>query len=138
MSISTKFPTINPNQRVTSIITRDCKTVTKSTALPDFFNLEFIASNIPADVDLLEIKESLQKKTNLKEQLTKVVKHWAQHANDLSLKDDCVWLDGRLVSPLPLQLPVKARILFLTSMGSETCSRQLGLFGNPICTEVWR
>ena len=50
------FPTINPNQRIISIIPRDCKVIKKSTALPDLFNLEFIASNIPADINLLKVK----------------------------------------------------------------------------------
>ena len=69
------FPTINPNQRIKSIIPRNCKVTKKSTALPELFNLEFVASNIPVDINLLRVKEALQKKTNLKEELTKVGKY---------------------------------------------------------------
>ena len=93
-----------------SIIPRDCKVIKKSQSLPELFNLEFVASNIPADVNLVRVKEALEKKTNLKEELLKIGKYWAQYANDLSLRDDCVWLDGRLVIPLPLQVPVESRI----------------------------
>ena len=71
---------------------------------------KFVASNIPADVNLVRVKEAMEKKTNLKEELLKIGKYWAQYANDLSLRDDCVWLDGRLVIPLPLQVPVESRI----------------------------
>ena len=104
------FPTVNPNQQIMSIIPRDCKVIKKSQSLPELFNLEFVASNIPADVNLVRVKEALEKKTNLKEELLKIGKYWAQYANDLSLQDDCVWLDGRLVIPLPLQVPVESRI----------------------------
>ena len=104
------FPTVNPNQQIMSIIPRDCKVIKKSQALPELFNLEFVASNIPADVNLVRVKKALEKKTNLKEELLKIGKYWAQYANDLSLRDDCVWLDGRLVIPLPLQVPVESRI----------------------------
>ena len=104
------FPTVNPNQQVMSIIPRDCKVIKKSQALPELFNLEFIASNIPADVNLVRVKEALEKKINLKEELLKIGKYWTQYANDLSLRDDCVWLDGRLVIPLPLQVSIESRI----------------------------
>ena len=104
------FPTVNPNQQFMSIIHRDCKVIKKSQALPELFNLEFVASNIPADVNLVRVKEALEKKINLKEELLKIGKYWAQYANDLSLRDDCVWLDGRLVIPLPLQVPIESRI----------------------------
>ena len=104
------FPTVNPNQQVMSIIPRDCKVIKKSQALLELFNLEFIASNIPADVNLVRVKEALEKRINLKEELLKIGKYWAQYANDLSLRDDCVWLDGRLVIPLPLQVPIESRI----------------------------
>ena len=42
----------------------------------------------------------------------KVAKYWAQYANDISLSDDCVWLDGGLVIPLAIQVPIEARIHF--------------------------
>ena len=95
-----------------SIFPRDCKVITKSRALPELFNLEFIASNIPADMILLRVKEALQKKTNLKEELLKIGKYWAQNANYLSLIDECVWLVGGLVISLPLQVPIETRIHF--------------------------
>ena len=84
------FPTVNSNQQIMSIIPRDCKVIKKSQALSELSNLEFVASNIPADVNLLRVKKSLEKKTNLKEELLKIGKYWAQYANDLSLRDDCV------------------------------------------------
>ena len=60
------FPTVNPNQQIISIIPRDCKVFKISQALPELLNLEFVASNIPADVNLLRVKEALEKKSNLK------------------------------------------------------------------------
>ena len=115
LSIPLKFPvelfrTVNPNQQIMSIIPRDCKVIKKSQALPELFILEFVASNIPADVNLVRVNEALEKKINFKEELLKIGKYWAQYPNDLSLRDDCVWLDGRLVIPLPLQVPIESRI----------------------------
>ena len=79
-----------------SIIARDCKVIKKSTGLPEFLNLEFIASNIQADMNLLRVKEALQKKTHLKEELLMIGTYWAQYAIDLSLRDECVvrWTAG--------------------------------------------
>ena len=104
------FPTVNTNQQILSIISRDCKVIKKSRALPKLFNLNFVASNITPDVNLVRVKEAFEKKINLKEELLKIGKYWDQYANDLSLRDDCVWLDGRLVIPLPLQVPNESRI----------------------------
>ena len=74
--------------------------------------MELIASNIPKDINLIKVKEALQKKTNLKEELVNVGKYWAQYANDLSIKVDCLWLDGRQVIPLTQQVPIEARVHF--------------------------
>ena len=48
-------------------------------------------------MNLVRVKEALEKKINLKEELLKIGKY-------------CVWLDGRLVIPLPLQVPIESRI----------------------------
>ena len=42
-------------------------------SLPELFNLEFFASII-SDINLHEVREALQKKTNLKEELSKMGK----------------------------------------------------------------
>ena len=52
-----------------SIILRDCKVMKKSQALPELFNLEFDDSNLPADVNLLRVKDAL-KKINFKGKAT--------------------------------------------------------------------
>ena len=72
LSIPSKFPgelipTINLNQRIMSIILRDCKVIKKFTAFPELTILEFFASNLPGDINLYKVKEALQKKTNLTE-----------------------------------------------------------------------
>ena len=38
------FPTVNPATTIMSVIPRNCKVVSKSTALPELFNLRFIES----------------------------------------------------------------------------------------------
>ena len=55
-------------------------------------------------------KRSIGEKIILKEELLEIGKYWAQYANDLSLRDNCMWLDGRLVIPLPQQVPIESRI----------------------------
>ena len=57
-----------------SIVLRNVKIIKKSTSLHEPFYLKIVASNIPADINLFKVKEALKKKTNLKEQLTKVGK----------------------------------------------------------------
>ena len=46
------YPPVNPENRVMSVIPRNCKVVSKQTALPELFNLRFIESQYSSDPQL--------------------------------------------------------------------------------------
>ena len=44
-----RYPPVNPENCVMSVIPRNCKVVSKQTALPELFNLRFIESQYSSD-----------------------------------------------------------------------------------------
>ena len=54
------YPPVNPENRVMSVIPRNCKIVSKQTALPELFNLRFIESQYNSDPQLQAIIESIK------------------------------------------------------------------------------
>ena len=46
------YPPVNPENRIMSVIPRNCKIVSKQTALPELFNLRFIESQYNSDPQL--------------------------------------------------------------------------------------
>ena len=54
------YPPVNPENRVMSVIPRNCKVVSKQTALPGLFNLRFIESQYNSDPQLLAIIEMIK------------------------------------------------------------------------------
>ena len=74
-----------------SVIQRECKIIKKSTSLSEFSY----------------------------EELSKVGKYWAQNANDLFLRDGCMWLDGRLFVPLPKRSVGTKQLFKIGYLGTE-------------------
>ena len=54
------YPPVNPENRVISVIPRNCKVVSRQTALPELFNLRFIESQYTSDPQLQAIIEMIK------------------------------------------------------------------------------
>ena len=54
------YPPINPENKIMSIIPRNCKIVSKQTALPELFNLRFIEPQYNSDPQLQAIIELIK------------------------------------------------------------------------------
>ena len=54
------YPPVNPENRVTSVIPRNCKVVSKQTALPELINLRFIESHYSSNPQLQSIIELIK------------------------------------------------------------------------------
>ena len=73
------YPPVNPENRVMSVIPRNCKMVSKQTALPELFNLRFIESHYNSDPQLQAIIEMIQcKDQHLHTKIAAMSKYYAQ------------------------------------------------------------
>ena len=108
------YPPVNPENEVMSIIPRNCKIVSKQTALPELFNLRFIESQYNSDPQLQAIIELIKWKDPQLHSLTTnaMSKYFAQYTQDFHVRDGCLWMDERLVIPNTLQAAVADRLLY--------------------------
>ena len=105
------YPPVNPENRVMSVIPRNCKVVSKQTALPELFNLRFIESQYSSDPQLQAIIELIQcKDPQLHSKIATMSKYYAEYTQDFHVRDGCLWMDERLVIPNSLQAAVNNRL----------------------------
>ena len=105
------YPPVNPENRVMSVIPRNCKDVSKQTALPELFNLRFIESQYSSDPQLQAIIELIKcKDPQLQSKIAAMSKYYAQYTQDFHVRDGCLWMDERLVIPNSLQAAVNNRL----------------------------
>ena len=105
------YPPVNPENRVMSVIPRNCKVVSKQTALPELFNLRFIESQYSSDPQLQIIIELIKcKDSQLHSKIAAISKYYGQYTQDFHVRDGCLWMDERLVIPNILQAAVNNRL----------------------------
>ena len=105
------YPPVNPENKVMSIIPRNCKVVSKQSALPELFNLRFIESQYQSDPQLQAIIELIKSKDpQLHSKIAAMSKYFAQYTQDFHVRDGCLWMDERLVIPNTLQTAVVNRL----------------------------
>ena len=105
------YPPVNPENRVKSNIPRNCKIVSKQTALPELFNLRFIESQYNSDPQLQAIIELIKcKDPQLHSKIAAMSKYFGQYTQDFHARDGCLWIDVRLVIPNTLQAAVANRL----------------------------
>ena len=105
------YPPVNPENRVMSVIPRNCKVVSKQTALPELFNLRFIESQYSSDPQLQAIIEMFNcKDPQLHSKIAAMSKYYAQYTQDFHVRDGCLWMDERLVIANILQAAVNNRL----------------------------
>ena len=107
------YAPVNPESKVMSIIPRNCKIVSKQTALalPKLFNLRFIESQYKSDPHLQAIIELIKcEDPRLHSKIAAMSKYFAQYTQDFHVRDGCLWMDERLVIPNTLQTAVVNRL----------------------------
>ena len=106
-----RYPPVNPENKVKSVIPRNCKTVSKQTSLPEWFNLRFIESQYNSDPQLQAIIELIKcKDPQLHSKIAAMSKYFAQYTQEFHVRDGCLWMDERLVIPNTLQAAVANRL----------------------------
>ena len=107
------FPAAYPagGNVIMSVIPRDCKIVRKSSALLELFNLKLIEANYKGDPQMWAIKEWVEVKDPVLEKKVRAMSAYlGQHAHDFHVRENCLWMDERLVIPIPLRNAVVNRI----------------------------
>ena len=93
------------------MIPRNCKVVSKQTALPELFNLRFIESQYSADPQLQAIIEMIKcKDPQLHTKIAAMSKYYAQYTQDFHVRDGCLCMDEMVVIPNTLQAAVNNRL----------------------------
>ena len=105
------FPAAYTANVVMSVIPRDCKTVRKSDALPELFNLKLVEDNYKGNPQMRAIKELVEAVDSEKDQKKRPMgAYLGQHTKDFHVRENCLWMDERLVIPIPLQKAVVNRM----------------------------
>ena len=105
------YPPVNPENRAMSVVPRNCKVVSKQTALPELFNRRFIETQYSSDPQLQAIIEMIEcKDPHLHTKIAAMGKYYAQYTHDFHVKDGCLWMDERLVIPNTLHAAVNNRL----------------------------
>ena len=105
------FPSAYTGNVVMSVIPRDCKTVRKSDALSKLFNLKLVESNYKENPQMRTIKELAESKDpELERKIRAMGAYLGQHTYDFHVRENCLWMDERLVISIPLKNAVVNRI----------------------------
>ena len=96
-----------PAKKVMSVIPRDCKIVRKNDALPELFNLILVEANYKRDPQMRAIKELVHTKDpEIARKVRAMGAYLGQHTHDFHVCEKCLWMDERLVIPVPLRKAV--------------------------------
>ena len=78
---------------------------------PEVLNLKLIEANIEKDPIMKTIRDNIRDKNpRAKEIITKLGQYYAQHYNDFAVRENCLWMDGRLAIPKDLSSAILTRL----------------------------
>ena len=98
------FPAAYPVIVVMSVIPRDCKIVKKSDALPELFNLKLVEANYKKESQMRAVKDLVEAKfPEIERKIRALVAYLGQHTRDFHIRENCLWMEERLVIPIPLR-----------------------------------
>ena len=79
-----------------SIFPQNCKIVNKQNVLPELFDLRFIESQYPSDLQLQAIIEMIKcKDPKFHTKITAMSKYYAQYTQDFHVRERQMPVDGR-------------------------------------------
>ena len=96
------YPLVQNDKRIYSIVPSDSKIV-KKIEHPEVLSLKLIEANIEKDPIMKTIRDNIRDKNpRAKEIITRLGQYYAQHYNDFAVRENCLWMDGRLAIPKDL------------------------------------
>ena len=100
------YPLIQNEKWIYSIVPSDSKIV-KKIEHPEVLNLKLIEANIEKDPIMKTIRDNIRDRNpRAKENITRLGQYYAQH---FAVRENCLWMDGRLAIPKDLSLAILIR-----------------------------
>ena len=83
--------------------------VVKKIDYPEILNLKLVESNL--DSILKTIRDAIRDKDpRAKDIITRLGQYYAQHFHEFAVRENCLWMDGRLVIPKDMSSAVLNRL----------------------------
>ena len=104
------YPLVQNEKWIYSIVPSDSKIV-KKIEHPEVLNIKLIEANIEKDPIMKTIRDNIRDRNpRAKEIITRLGQYYAQHYNDFAVRENCLWMDGRLAIPKDLSAAVLNRL----------------------------
>ena len=93
------YALVNRDKWIYSIVPTDSQIV-KKIDYHEFLSLKLLEAKLEKDHILKTIPDAIRdKNARAKETTVKVRQYYAQHCNDFAVRENCLWMDGRLAIP---------------------------------------
>ena len=103
-------PLVQNDKWIYFIVPSDSKIV-KKIEHPEVLSLKLIEANIEKDPIMKTIRDNIRDKNpRAKEIITRLGQYYAQHYNDFAVRENCLWMDGRLAIPKDLSSAILNRL----------------------------
>ena len=100
------------DKRNYSIVPSDSKVVRKID-YPEILSLKLVEANLEKDLIMKTIRDAIRDKNpRAKDIITRLGQYYAQHYNDFAVRENCLWMDGRLAIPKDMSSAVLNRLHF--------------------------
>ena len=104
------YPLVQNEKWIYSIVPSDSKIV-KKIEHPEVLNLKLIEANIEKDPIMKTIRDNIRDRNpRAKKIITRLGQYYAQHYNDFAVRENCLWMDGRLAIPKDLSSAILNRL----------------------------
>ena len=80
---------------------------------PEILSLKLVEANLEKDPIMKTIRDAIKDKNpRAKEIITRLGPYYAQHYNGFAVRENCLWMDGRLAIPMDMSSAVLNRLHF--------------------------
>ena len=106
------YPLVQSDKWIYSIVLSDSKVVRKLDH-PEILSLKLVEANLEKDPIMKTIRDAIRDRNpRAKEIITRLGQYYAQHYNDFAVRENCLWMDGRLAIPKDMSSAVLNRLHF--------------------------
>ena len=106
------YPLVQNDKWIYSLVPTDIKVVRKID-YPEILSLKLIEANLEKDPILKTKRDAIRDKNpRAKDIITGLGQYYAQHYNDFVVRENCLWMDGRLAIPKDMSSAVLNRLHF--------------------------
>ena len=106
------YSPVQNDKWIYSIVPSDSKNVNKIEH-PEILSLKLVEANIEKDPIMKTIRDTIRDKNpRAKEIITRLGQYYAQHYNDFAVRENCLWMDGRLATLKDMSSAVLSRLHF--------------------------